>query len=236
MDYERLDKSIEAVDRQDQKRVEQQAKSQARLAKRNQRRQERAAPYAELGARNQAIYDRTSVLAGVLPPISKPRKGDPHAKTFHQVSIVLGPAKPTSTTPDHMVVATVSTHQWTYNGEPLKRADFSFLATDCYAAVTLQNNLTAHPAWPYHELGNESCYVTGLDGELSEHIRENVSDGAFSPIKAFRKVANLREIDKRLMNLETSMDMIDSAARNPELNPVLAHALETSSTAESQTA
>lgn len=233
MDRKQLSRSIETLDRRTRRDAKNEEKKEARLTKQNVRKQERTAPYLELNQRNLAIFDRAAALAKIFPAVSKPTK-DPHATTTHRVNVLIGEADRTSTTPDHMVLAQVATHEWKFNGHPRKQAILSFYSIERKEAERLQKESYSSPLMTMdsngRKLTEQSSFITSYDSKLFMDISETVSGHAFSPIRAIRRASHVKELDQQLTDIEDTMDMIDAAAHDPELNPALSLLLQENST------
>ena len=231
MDHERIARITQEKDRRIRKNEAEKAKEQQRLDKKKQRISERLAPYRELEKRNKAIYDRVNRLVSIKGPVAKPEPINPARSVQHHVYVVVGPTETTSATPNHMTVASVQTDEWKYNGEDKKRATIKFLAVPKEMSEEMGRELqpTGMIRENHIELGQENTYDIGAYVYNMRSV--DISGRRFSPVKGLMKIFEVREIDDRLSDLESSMAIIEQAAHMEAINSALYAAIRDRDTA-----
>lgn len=214
MNPEKLKSSFEALERKKAKENRRKERRMRKLARRNERKEKRIRSYREYARSNKSIHERAYNLAGNADRSSSDR----------EALIVLGKAKD-----DTHAVARVS-YSYTSISQS-SRFEF-FEVKDEEALKEIQNNPSAtHLVDEMEPATTEATYPQKFKPEyevvydLIEMGEQRSPKRAFSPITAIRRAVDERRIPARLDELESTMTMIEEAANNTELNPILAENL-----------
>jgi hypothetical protein len=228
MDPERLKSSLEGLDRKTKKAARRERKEVQRRTKYNERRIKRIAPYTEFAERNKRVFERAKAVAEAGPEVEH----DDNSKNL----VVLGIKNSASASSGNNIVARVAnvrTDNYSDSQRMREHIEFTFFAVSDEVMQKIQKDPSAFKinpkGWPENaeQLGSEATYKVKSDSDAQhELLVEGSTHGRiFNPVGAIDRARDARRIPSHLDDLESTMDMVEEAARNPELNPVLAEAL-----------
>jgi hypothetical protein len=210
-------------------------KEQVEEEARKEREQRRASRYErryknvhELALRNREVLRRAR---SVTKPIEKDHRYHP--------AVILGESPQTELTPHHMLICRLTyDRQRGYGSNGSVNFDFFHIRKkhDYLREIVESNQIPSlsvserlHPNMVVLQDGHESTYIVGnktKDDEISQRLQKHISGHLIEPISVIRRPIRMAAVSDRIDNLESTMEMLETAAMDASLNPFLSSRLE----------